>query len=79
MPIARCWPWMHATKLVIVGDGPDRERLMQLAKSLDVIFTGSLSGQALSKPMPVRMCLFLQVRLRPLVMWCWRLWPADCL
>ncbi|WP_441372818.1 glycosyltransferase family 4 protein [Acinetobacter lwoffii] len=37
------------TKLVIVGDGPDRERLMQLAKSLDVIFMGSLSGQALSE------------------------------
>ncbi|MCP5775377.1 glycosyltransferase, partial [Klebsiella pneumoniae] len=27
----------------------DRERLMQLAKSLDVIFMGSLSGQALSE------------------------------
>ncbi|WP_373686351.1 glycosyltransferase family 4 protein [Acinetobacter sp. YH12096] len=37
------------TKLVIVGDGPDLERLMQLAKFLDVIFMGSLSGQALSE------------------------------
>lgn len=37
------------TQLVIVGDGPDRERLEQLAMGLDVIFMGSLSGQALSE------------------------------
>ena len=37
------------TRLVIVGDGPDRERLEQLAMGLDVIFMGSLSGQALSE------------------------------
>lgn len=37
------------TKLVIVGDGPDRARLGRLAIGLDVIFMGSLSGQALSQ------------------------------
>lgn len=36
------------TKFVIVGDGPDRERLSQLATSSDVIFMGSLSGEALA-------------------------------
>ena len=36
-------------KMVIVGDGPDRNRLMQLARNSDVIFTGSLTGQALAQ------------------------------
>ena len=36
------------TKLVIVGDGPDRARLAQLTTSSDVIFMGSLSGEALA-------------------------------
>lgn len=36
-------------KLVIVGDGPDRERLQRYAKNSDVIFTGMLSGQALAE------------------------------
>lgn len=36
-------------KLVIVGDGPDRLRLEQLATGLDVIFMGGVSGQALSQ------------------------------
>ncbi len=35
-------------KFVIVGDGPDRVRLGKMAQSDDVIFMGSLSGQALS-------------------------------
>ncbi|MGB5886645.1 MAG: glycosyltransferase family 1 protein [Acinetobacter venetianus] len=36
-------------KFVIVGEGPDRARLGKLTSSKDVIFTGSLSGQALSE------------------------------
>jgi len=36
------------TKFVIVGDGPDRIRLSKLARSEDIIFTGSLSGKNLS-------------------------------
>lgn len=35
-------------QLVIVGDGPDRARLEQMSATHDVIFTGSLSGIALS-------------------------------
>lgn len=34
--------------LVIVGDGPERERLKRLDASKQVIFTGNLSGQSLS-------------------------------
>lgn len=36
-------------KLVIVGDGPDLERLKKYTCGSDVIFTGSLSGDALSE------------------------------
>ncbi len=36
-------------KLVIVGDGPDRERLEALNTQGDIIFTGSLSGTALAQ------------------------------
>ncbi len=35
-------------KLVIVGDGPDRDRLIKLSQMQDVIFTGNLSGTQLS-------------------------------
>lgn len=35
--------------LVIVGDGPEREKLQRLGQSLRVIFTGSLSGVKLSE------------------------------
>lgn len=35
--------------LVIVGDGPEREKLQRLGQSLRVIFTGSLSGAKLSE------------------------------
>lgn len=35
-------------KFVIVGDGPDRIRLEKLSQSKDIIFMGSLSGNALS-------------------------------
>ena len=35
-------------KLVIVGDGPDRDRLEHMAKDHDVIFTGSLVGEQLA-------------------------------
>lgn len=38
-----------ATKFVVVGDGPDRERLMQLGQGSGVIFTGALTGEALSQ------------------------------
>ena len=36
-------------KLVIVGDGPDSSRLMNLARDSDIIFTGSLSGTNLAE------------------------------
>ena len=36
-------------KLVIVGDGPDRERLERYSKDHDVIFTGVLRGQLLAE------------------------------
>lgn len=36
-------------KLVIVGDGPDEINLKHLAKDSDVIFTGSLVGEALAE------------------------------
>jgi glycosyltransferase involved in cell wall biosynthesis len=36
-------------KLVIVGDGPDRERLEAMNAQGDIIFTGSLSGTALAQ------------------------------
>lgn len=36
-------------KLVIVGDGPDRQRLERYAKQHDVIFMGVLRGQQLSE------------------------------
>lgn len=42
----------HQTKpmcLVIVGDGPEREKLQRLAQGYRVIFMGSLSGIALSE------------------------------
>lgn len=35
-------------RLVIVGDGPDRQRLQQLAHGLDIVFMGSLVGEALA-------------------------------
>ena len=36
-------------KMVIVGDGPDRKRLTEIANGSDVIFTGSLTGQLLAQ------------------------------
>lgn len=39
----------YPTKLVIVGDGPDRKRLEDLCNGLDVVFTGLLSGQKLAQ------------------------------
>ena len=36
-------------KMVIVGDGPDRKRLTEMANGSDVIFTGSLTGQSLAQ------------------------------
>ena len=36
-------------KLVVVGDGPDRERLQQLGQDSQVIFMGALTGAALSQ------------------------------
>ena len=36
-------------KMVIVGDGPDRKRLTEMASGSDVIFTGSLTGQSLAQ------------------------------
>jgi glycosyltransferase involved in cell wall biosynthesis len=39
----------HRTKLVIVGDGPDRKRLEKMSLGLDVTFTGSLSGKKLAE------------------------------
>ena len=38
----------HPVRLVIVGDGPERERLKALDTSKQVVFTGNLSGQSLS-------------------------------
>ena len=35
-------------KLVIVGDGPDRTRLEQMAENCEVVFTGSLTGKNLA-------------------------------
>lgn len=39
----------YPSKLIIVGDGPDRPRLESLVDCEDVIFTGSLSGHQLSE------------------------------
>lgn len=39
----------YPSKLVIVGDGPDRQRLESVIDYEDVIFTGSLSGKQLSE------------------------------
>ena len=39
----------YSTKLIIVGDGPDRQRLEKLCTSDDVIFMGSLTGNKLSE------------------------------
>ncbi len=36
-------------KMVIVGDGPDRKRLTEMANGSDVIFTGSLTGKSLAQ------------------------------
>lgn len=36
-------------KLVIVGDGPDREHLEAMNTQGDIIFTGGLSGTALAQ------------------------------
>lgn len=36
-------------KMVIVGDGPDRQRLSDMAYATDIIFMGSLTGQALAQ------------------------------
>ncbi len=38
----------NKVKLVIVGDGPDRARLQELASHSDVLFTGSLTGHDLA-------------------------------
>lgn len=37
-----------AVKLVIVGDGPQRETLMTMSDKNDIIFTGNLTGRALA-------------------------------
>ena len=39
----------NKTRLVIVGDGPEREKLQRLGQSSNVIFMGSLSGMQLSE------------------------------
>ncbi|WP_111895200.1 glycosyltransferase family 4 protein [Acinetobacter sp. MB5] len=39
----------QAVQLVIVGDGPDRERLQQLDPEQQVIFMGNLTGQRLAE------------------------------
>ncbi|MEX5287835.1 glycosyltransferase family 4 protein [Acinetobacter towneri] len=39
----------QAVKLVVVGDGPDRQRLEAMNLHGDIIFTGSLSGTALAE------------------------------
>lgn len=39
----------QAVQLVIVGDGPDRERLQQLDAAQQVIFMGNLTGQRLAE------------------------------
>ena len=38
----------QAVKLVIVGDGPQRQELFELAKGSDIIFTGNLYGTELA-------------------------------
>ncbi|CAM4206684.1 glycosyltransferase family 4 protein [Acinetobacter pragensis] len=47
--IARQKVSRQKTVLVIVGDGPEREKLQRLSQSAPVIFMGSLSGHQLSE------------------------------
>ena len=39
----------HPVKLVVVGDGPDRQRLEAMNVHGDIVFTGSLSGTVLAE------------------------------
>lgn len=44
-----CRTTNDALKLVVVGDGPDLQRLQQLGADLNMVFTGALTGTALSQ------------------------------